>query len=248
MVYTVKQLADLAGISPRTLHYYDEIELLKPSSYGENRYRYFDDEAMLRLQQILFYREMGLNLQKIQNLLDQPDFDVLTSLQAHRVALGKQVERLNRLISTVDKTINHLTEGIEMSKKEIFEGFSEEQQEEYTEQAREMYGSELVDESMNRWKSYSEEKKKAIMAESGAIYQGIADHMDKGHDSPDVQDLVAQWHQNMRYFYEPTYTILRGLGQMYKDSPDFRANFEKFHPELPEFLCEAIQFYCEGKG
>ena len=222
--------------------------LLKPSAYGENRYRYYDDEAMLRLQQILFYREMGLSLQKIQKLMDQPDFDVLAALQAHKISLGAQVKRLTRLINTVDKTINHLTGGIEMSKKKIFAGFSEEQQEEYAEEARQLYGPELVDESMKRWKSYSEEKKKQIMAEGAAIYQGIADHMDQGHASPEVQDLVAQWHQNMRYFYEPTYAILRGLGHMYKDSPDFRATFEQFHPELPEFLCEAIQFYCEGKG
>ncbi|MBM3145252.1 MAG: hypothetical protein FJ010_09835 [Chloroflexi bacterium] len=134
-----------------------------------------------------------------------------------------------------------------MSEEEIFAGFNEKQQEEYAEQARLLYGSEIVDESMKRWKSYSEEKKKAILAESGAIYLGIVENMAKGHDNPDVQELVAQWHRNMRYFYEPTYEILRGLGQMYKDNPDFRKTFEQFHPELPEFLCEAIRFYCVGQ-
>jgi len=242
MVYTVKQLADLADISPRTLHYYDEIKLLKPSSYGENRYRYYDDEAMLRLQQILFYREMGLNLQKIQKLLDQPDFDVINALQSHKVTLGKQVKRLNRLISTVDKTINHLTGGTEMSKKEIFEGFSEEQQEKYAEEARQCWDPQLVDESMNRWKSYSEEKKQAIMEEGQAIYQGIFDTMVSDYSSPEIQSLVAQWHQNMRNFYEPSIPMLRGLGQMYVNSPDCRATFENFSPEFPEFLCAAIQF------
>ena len=249
MVYTVKQLADLAGISPRTLHYYDEIELLKPSAYGENRYRYYDDQAMLRLQQILFYREMGISLQQIQELLEQPDFDVLKALQAHKTALGKQVERLMRLINTVDKTIIYLNGGIEMSKKEIFAGFSEEQQEQYAEEARQMWDPQLVDESMKLWKSYSPEKQKAIIAEGGEIYTEIFDKIEKGlaADDSEVQAGVAKWHQNMRYFYEPTTEILRGLGQMYVESPDFRATFEKFSPEFPEFLCKAIQFYCEGK-
>ena len=248
-MYTVKQLADLAGISPRTLHYYDEIELLKPSSHGENRYRYYDDQAMLRLQQILFYREMGLSLQQIQELLDQPDFDVLEALQAHKVALGQQVERLNRLINTVDKTINYLIGGIEMSKKDIFAGFSEEQQEKYAQEARQRWDPQLVDESMQRWKSYSPEKQKAIIAESGEIYTEIFENMQNGlaADDPEVQADVAKWHQNMRYFYEPTIAILRGLGQAYRDSPDFRATFEKFSAQFPEFLCEAIEVYCEGK-
>ncbi len=250
MVYTVKQLADLAGISPRTLHYYDEIELLKPSSYGENRYRYYDDQAMLRLQQILFYREMGLSLQQIQDLLDQPDFDVLEALQAHKAALGNRVERLNRLINTVDKTINYLIGGIEMSKKDIFAGFTEEQQEQYAEEARQLWDPTIVDESMNLWKSYSPEKQKAIIAEGGEIYTGIFENMEQGlaADDPEVQAGVAKWHQNMRYFYEPTWEILRGLGQMYKDNPDFRATFEKFSAEFPEYLSEAIQIYCEGKS
>jgi DNA-binding transcriptional MerR regulator len=247
MAYTVKQLADLAGVTRRTLHYYDEVGLLKPVVQGANRYRYYDGEALLRLQQILFYREMGLRLAEIREILDHPDFDVVLALQAHKDELHIRVERLNRLISTVDKTINHLTGGRIMSKKEIFNGFSEEKQAEYAQQARQKYGSELVDESMQRWGSYSAEKKEQIKAEGEAVYHEIYAYMDKGHKSPDVQVAVAKWHQHLRYFYEPTYGMLRGLGQMYKDSPDFRVNFEKLSPNFPEFLCEAIQFYCEGK-
>ena len=133
-----------------------------------------------------------------------------------------------------------------MSKRQIFEGFTEEQAEEYAEQARQRWDPQQVDESMRRWKSYSDEKKEQIKAEGEAAYQEIFDNMDKGHDSPEVQAGVAKWHQNLRYFYEPTVEVLRGLGQMYVDSPDFRPTFEKFSPAFPEFLCEAIQFYCEG--
>ena len=133
-----------------------------------------------------------------------------------------------------------------MSKKQIFEGFSEEQVEEYAEEARQRWDPKLVNESMMLWKSYSEEKKKAIGAEGEANYWEIFDNRDKGYNSPEVQAGVAKWHQHLRYFYEPTIEILSGLGYGYRDDPDFRATFEKFSPEFPDFLCEAIQFYCEA--
>jgi len=247
MNYTVKQLADLAGVSRRTLHHYDEVGLLKPSTRAKNKYRYYDDGAVLRLQQILFYRELGLSLNEIRALLSQPDFDVRRSLEAHRGELQKRVARLNRLIDTVDKTIVHLNGGITMSTKDIFEAFSEEQVEEYAEEARQRWDPKLVNQSMKLWKSYSDEKKKVIGAQGEANYQEIFDNMDKGHDSPEVQAGVAKWHQHMRYFYEPTITGLSGLGQMYCEDSRFRATFEKFSPEFPDFLCDAIQFYCKKK-
>jgi len=245
--YTIKQLADLAGVSRRTLHHYDGIGLLRPSRQGANRYRYYDDEAMLRLQQILFYRELGLSLLEIQEILDQPDFDVLQALQAHKSELQKRVTRLNRLIETVDKTILHVKGEMEMSKNEIFAGFSEEQQEEYAEQARQRWGAEQVDQSMKRWKSYLPEKKQQILEEGQAIYVDILANMEKGPASPEVQACLDRWHQHMRYFYEPTWNILRGLGQGYAQDPAFRATFEKMHPDLPDFLEAAIRVYTEEK-
>ena len=247
--YTIKQLADLAGVSRRTLHHYDEIGLLKPSEKGANRYRYYDDDAALRLQQILFYRELGINLTEIQEILDQPDFDILQALQVHKSELHKRVARLNRLIETVDKTILHVNGDRKMSDHDIFEGFSEKQQEEYAQQARERWDPELVNQSMKQWKSYSPEKKQQVMDEGKAIYVDILEHMEAGKapGSPEVQACLVRWHQHMRYFYEPSWGMLRGLGQGYAASPDFRATFEKMHPDLPNFLDEAIQVYTEGK-
>ncbi len=249
MEYTVKQLADLAGVSRRTLHHYDEIGLLKPPVTGQNRYRYYDERAMLRLQQILFYRELGLSLKEIRAILDHPDFDVLESLQAHREALHTRVQRLTSLISTVDKTITHLTGGIQMSDQQIFEGFSEEQQESYAEEARQRWDPEVVNASMKLWKSYSPEKKQQVMAEGKAVYVDIQTHMEAGKaaDSPEVQDCLVRWHEHMRYFYEPNWATLRGLGELYVTDPRFRANFEQMHPDLPDFLNAAIQIYTEGK-
>src|SRR5512138_552953 len=127
-MFTVKQLSELAGVTPRTLHHYDAIGLLKPSRVGENGYRYYGEEALLRLQQILFFREMDLGLLQIKEIVDSPDFDLVTALRSHRHALQEKVGRLQGLINTVDSTIIHLVGEVDMSKKQLFAGFSEEKQ------------------------------------------------------------------------------------------------------------------------
>ena len=246
-MYAVKQLSDLAGVSVRTLHYYDEIDLLKPSAVSENGYRHYDEAAVLKLQQILFYREMGLGLLQIKDLLDSPNFDLVTALQSHREELQARIERLQALIHTVDSTILHLVGEIDMSKKQLFAGFSEEKQKQYEAEIANdpRYDQNKVKESQRNWKSYSTAQKEQIKAEGGAIYTDLIAVIDKGAASPEVQAIMARWHQHLRYFYEPTPEILRGLGQMYNQHPDFIANFQQMHPDLPAFLEQAVTHYCE---
>jgi DNA-binding transcriptional MerR regulator len=246
MAYTVKQLSDLAGVSIRTLHYYDEIGLLKPAAYGVNGYRYYSEGDLLRLQQLLFFKELGLSLEEIEEIIDRPDFDVLHALETHKLALQLKVKRLDRLIQTVDNTIMHLKGNLEMSKKQYFEGFTEEKQRQYAKEARRLYGEKSVKASEDLWNSYTPEKKAAIQAEQQQIYQDLVAVMDKGYDSPEVQQVVARWHQHLRYFYEPSVERLQGLGHLYNQSPDFIATFQKIHPDLPAFLEKAITFYCQN--
>ena len=118
-MYTVKQLSTLAGVTPRTLHHYDQIDLLKPESVGENGYRYYGETSLLRLQQILFYRELGFSLESIREMLGRPEFQILDALEEHRESLQGRVRRLERLIQTVDKTIHHLKGENIMSPKRI---------------------------------------------------------------------------------------------------------------------------------
>ncbi|GAB4470890.1 MAG: transcriptional activator Mta [Anaerolineae bacterium] len=244
-MYTVKQLSDLAGVTIRTLHYYDEIDLLRPSAVGKNGYRYYGEEALFRLQQILFFRELGLGLLQIKQIIDSPGFDLVTALRSHRRALQEQIDRLQGLISTIDSTIMHLVGEVEMSKKSIFAGFSEEKQKQYEQEAAEMYGQEIVGQSVWRWNSCSAEEKEQIKAEGGAIYTELAQHMNEGPQSPKVQAILARWHQHIRRFYEPTPEILRGLGIHYDEHPDFNATFTAIHPDLPAFLKEAITYYVD---
>jgi len=246
MVYTVKQLADLAGVSRRTLHYYDEIDLLKPSDKGENGYRYYDDEAVMRLQQILFFRELGLSLGEIATAVDAPDFDILQALQEHRLALEKRAQRLDNLIQTIDKTIDHIEGNIEMSTNEFFTGFDEETQKAYEKEAAERWDAAEVKATSQRWNNYSAAKKKQIMAEGNAVYVDLLAEMDKGFDSPEVQQIIGRWHDHMRYFYEPSVERLRGLGWGYANDPAFMAFYEKMHPDMPQFINQAIAYYCDN--
>src|SRR5512146_567878 len=136
---TVKQLSQLAGVTPRTLHHYDEIGLLKPSRVGDNGYRYYGEESLLQLQQILFYRELDIPLEDIKKIMGRRDFDILGALHSHKEALQKQVVRLNHLISTVDHPLDYLKGNNEMSNKQLFEAFSDEQQSEYEKEISQKY-------------------------------------------------------------------------------------------------------------
>lgn len=242
-MFTVKQLAKLAGVTPRTLHHYDEIGLLKPSRVGDNGYRYYGDESVLRLQQILFYRELDIPLEDIKKIMGRRDFDVLGALYSHKDALQKQVTRLNRLIHTVDNTIQHLKGNTTMSDKAYFEGFSEEEQEKYAAEAEQLYDAESVRESNRKWKSYSAAKKEAIMAEGKAIYTDMIAVMPKGAASKDVQAIVERWRKHLEYFWTPKLEQLLALANGYSDDPRFKANFDKMHPQLAEFFGEAVKVY-----
>jgi len=242
-MFTVKQLSKLAGVTPRTLHHYDAIGLLKPSRVGDNGYRYYGEESLLRLQQILFYRELGIPLDDIKKIMGRRDFDVLGALRSHKEALQKQVTRLNRLIHTVDNTINYLKGTTMMSDKAYFEGFSEEEQEKYAAEAETLYDAESVRESSRRWKAYSAAKKEAIMAEGKSIYTDMIAAMPKGAASPDVQAIVERWRKHMDYFWTPKLDQLLALANGYNDDPRFKTNFDKMHPQLAEFMLEAVSVY-----
>jgi DNA-binding transcriptional MerR regulator len=246
-MYTVKQLSTLAGVSARTLHYYDEIGLLKPESVGTNGYRYYGDDSLLRLQQILFYRELDLPLEDIKKIMGRRDFDILSALESHRKALRQRAERTERLIQTVDDTILHLKGKKEMSKKQLFEAFSEEQQEEYARQAEQMYDPAIVRASNKKWKAYSAAEKQNILDEGNKIYTDLLAAMPKGADSPDVQACVERWRRHMDYFWTPNLDQLLGLAEMYNTSPEFKANFDKIDPRLAEFMREAVKIYVKSK-
>lgn len=237
----------MAGVTPRTLHHYDDIGLLKPSRVGDNGYRYYGEESLLRLQQILFYRELNMPLEDIRKIMGRRDFDVLKALEGHKESLGKQIERMNLLLKTVDNTINHLKGKNIMSGNNYFEGFSEEEQEQYALEAEKLYDVELVRESNRKWKSYSAAKKESIMAEGSTVYKDMIAIMPKSASSNEAQAIVERWRKHMNYFWTPNLEQLLGLANGYSDHPKFKANFDKMHPQLAEFMREAVKIYVSGK-
>ena len=242
-MYTVKELSSLAGVSVRTLHYYDQIGLLSPARIAQNGYRQYDDAALLRLQQILFYRELDFKLKDIKELLDAPDFEQVSALESHWDALWARLARTERLIRTVEDTISHLKGEKEMSKKALFQAFSEEQQEKYAKQAEEKYDPATVRRSNRKWKSYSAEKKQAILDQGNQVYLDMIAAMPQGADSPAAQACVERWRTHMAYFWVPNLEQLLGLATMYGQSPDFKANFDSMHPDLADFMREAVAVY-----
>jgi DNA-binding transcriptional MerR regulator len=250
-MYTVKQLSTLAGVSSRTLRYYDQIGLLKPETVRANGYRDYGDSSLLKLQQILFYRELDLPLEEIKKIMGHRDFDAPNALQSHRKSLQNRVERLNRLIQTVDDTILHMKGKKEMSQKQLFEAFSDEEHEKYAEEAARMYDPEIIRASNRKWKAYSATEKQRILEEGNLLYTDLVAAVPKEADSPEVQAIVERWRRHMDYFWTPDLDQLLALAEGYNATPDFKANFDKIDPRLAVFMKEAASVYVrrmKGEG
>jgi len=241
-MYTVKQLSDMTGVTGRTLRYYDSIGLLKPSRIGNNGYRYYNEADLLRLQQVLFYREMDVPLGAICDIMSQPGFDVLAALQSHKQALASRLQELQGLISTVDKTILHLKGNQTMKAVQLFDGLRE-RQHKYEQEAEQKYGKEVVQASARQWQGYSKGTQQALIDEGNAIYTGLAAAMEQGAGSGAVQALVARWHEHMRHFWPAEREHLPRLATTYRDDARFRANFDHIHPDLAPFMVEAVSIY-----
>jgi MerR family transcriptional regulator, thiopeptide resistance regulator len=246
-MFTVKQLSKIAGITARTLHYYDEIGLLKPSRIGDNGYRYYGEEAMLQLQQILLYRELDMPLEQIKNIMGRRDFDVLSALEEHKDALRKRIQHMERIVTTVDDTLQHLKGKKQMSQKQFFEPFNEKQQAEYEKEAEQLYDPAVVKASNQKWKSYSAAEKQRIGDEGNAIYADLLKVMPGGATSPEAQACIERWHRHMEYFWSPNDEQLVGLADTYNEEPRFKANFDRVHPELAAFMREAVKVYVEKR-
>jgi DNA-binding transcriptional MerR regulator len=242
-MFTVKQLSILAGITPRTLRFYDQIGLLKPSHIGENGYRYYGEETLIRLQQILLYRELDMPLRNIKEIMGQHDFNVVAVLEDHKAELQKRIRKMERLLNTVDHTILHIKGKKKMSQKQLFEPFTEEQQDEYEKEAMQKYDPEVVKASNKKWRSLSAAEKKCILDEGNAVYLAFLEAMPKGTGSAEAQACVERWRKHMDNFWTPNKEQLLGLVDLYNEDPRFKANFDKIDPRLAAFVREAVKVY-----
>jgi DNA-binding transcriptional MerR regulator len=251
---TVKQLAKLSGVSVRTLHYYDEIGLLTPADVGDNGYRYYDRPEVLRLQQILFYRELGLPLAEVKKTLDDPGFDMAEALKSHREKLSDDIKRYRRLIRTIDETLDELKGDDAMSKqmKNPFQGFAPEQQAQYEEELVDRYGEGAkarIAESKARTGKLSEAEMQAVKDEGHQVNLDLVGLIGEGHEPhvEAVQDVIARHHKWVSNYWTPDAEAYAGLADLYTEHPDFRAFYDKYDERLVEFLSEAMKIYADNK-
>lgn len=250
MALTVKAVADLAGISIRALHHYDQIGLLKPAGQSASGYRLYSQQDLERLQQILFFRELGFGLKEIREIIDSPDFDRRKALLAHRAALQQRRERIDRLIHTIDRTLESIEkEDAPMTReemKQLFDGFDPS---EYEDEARQRWGGgREFAESMERTRKYTRADWEKIKAEAGEIYGNIANLMDRDPGDEAVQEWVGRWHEHInKWYYSCSLEVFRGLGEMYVQDERFTKNIDKTRPGLARFLRDAMQIYCDRR-
>ncbi|MCA6363146.1 MAG: MerR family transcriptional regulator [Bacteroidetes bacterium] len=244
-LYTVKQLSVVSGVSVRTLHHYDEIGLLKPAQRTESRYRIYGREELLRLQQILFYRELGYTLQQIIGLLDDPDFDLLNSLLEQRRQLHLRDLQNTQLLITIHKTIHSLTNNQTMlTDEELYEGFTNAGA--YRQEAIEKWGHDNVTGSEEKLRKLSKESLQALYKQGETIAQAIAASMHLPEASDEVQQLIAQHHRHIRSFWDAREEGYRGLAEMYITDERFAAYFNRFTPGLADYMHSAMLHYCNS--
>lgn len=243
MSYTVQQLADLAGVSVRTLHYYDEVGLLNPARIQSNGYRHYEEAELLRLQQILFFRELDFSLEEIKRILSSPRFDMKAALRDQKKLIQLKRNRLDGLIKTIDKTIKKINKKINMQDEELYGNFSKEEMDKYAEEAKQKWGhTEAFKQSQERVKKMGKAGLAKIIKEAGELTQEIATAMAKGDDpkSEAVQKLIARHYNGLRAFYEPNLKMYRSMAKMYVDDPRFKANYENVAKGLAEFMKDGM--------
>lgn len=250
MEYTVKKLSDLAGISSRTLRYYDQIDLLKPNRINSSGYRIYGRNEVDRLQQILFYRNLGLPLEEIKAVLDAPGFDSETALTSHYQQLLEQQQQLNKLIATVEKTLQ-VKRGMDtMTDKEKFEGFKKEliekNEAEYGDEIREKYGNETIEKSNQKMAGMSKEKYEAFEKLGNELLEELEIALNNQNPAGDEGQRVAALHKEWLSFTWGSYSreAHRGLAEMYVSDPRFTAYYdEKVGDGAAIYLRDAIVAY-----
>lgn len=248
MTYTVKRLAELSGVTVRTLHHYDRIGLLHPAYLGDNNYRYYDEEQLLILQQILFYRELGMSLDDIKRILKSSGFSKIKALNAHKEILKMEFDRIKQMIKTIDKTIKHLEGEITMKDEELFYGFDSPKQKKYEKYLVEtgVCTEEQIEESREKGKNLDWD---AIKIRWDQLFKDYVDAIQKNLSpaSPQVQKLAHKQFDILSYINmgTPTKEYFVGLTQQYHSHPDWLKMFNKYHPKLLEFICEAMKTFAD---
>ena len=240
MKMLIKEFAEFTGVSVRTLHYYDEIGLLTPAFVDETTgYRFYDEKSLLRMQEILFYRELDFSLKSIGEILSSPNYDTRKSLEEQKILLTLKKERLERLISSIDNA---------MKGANVMSAFDNSEFEKHKVEAQEKWGTtDAYKEHKEKTKNYSKQKWNDLAAGMDRIMAEFAVCMGNGEtpDSTNAQKLVQKLQSYItENYYLCTNNILAGLAQMYVADRRFKDNIDKHADGTAEFILEAVKVYC----
>ena len=239
----ISEVAKLSGVTVRTLHYYDEIELLKPSETTEAGYRMYSREDLERLQQILFFRELDFPLNEIKEIMLNPNYDKNEALNKHKEFLIEKRKRIDGLITLIDKTIKGDNN---MSFKEFDNSKIEENKRKYAEEVKNRWGNtDAYKEYEKKTSSYDGNSWNEINEGMVEILKEFADNREEDPNSDIIQSLVEKWQSYITSnFYNCTKEILSCLGLMYIGDERFKENIDKYGEGTAEFMAKAIEIYC----
>ena len=243
MSYRVKELARLAGVTVRALHHYDRIGLLRPSYVNEAGYRFYCDQEVAKLQQILFFKELDFKLSEIAEIMERPDYDVKAALRLQRKLLVEKRRRLDKLVETIDATLVASEKGKNMCAKSRFEAFDKETLEKYKAEAMALYGQKMVEESHRRVAKMSKKEYERLAEDFNEICRALVPHIGGGYDKAEVCEVMEQLRAYLNRFYDCTSEIFGGLGDLYCEDERFREKIASFHADLPEFMRQAMKVH-----
>ncbi len=242
--YSVGDLARLAGVTVRTLHHYDEIGLLVPSGRTAGGYRTYSYADLLRLQRVLGYRALGLSLDAIGALLDDPDVDPVAQLRAQHALLGDRVAELQRQLSAIAKTMEAQAVGVQLTPEEIFEVFGDADPTEHAAEAAERWGdTDAYRQSRRRTSGYSKADWQRMRTESAEVEARLLAAYRSGAppDSVEAMDAAEAHRLNITaWFYDCSRVMHRGLAQMYVTDERFTAHFDDQVPGLAQYVHDAV--------
>lgn len=252
MEYNVNKLAKLSGVTTRTLRYYDQIGLLTPERVSENGYRIYGQMQVDSLQQILFYRELGFDLENIKEIILSPDFDQKAALQSHLSSLVERKQQIDALIENVSKTIRALEGETIMNDNERFEGFKkkllEDNEKTYGREVREKFGNEAADSSNAKLAGMSEEQWKMQNELAAEINEALKAAMELGDPSCELAQRACDLHRQWlcMFWKDGAYSksAHRRLAEMYVSDERFKVHYEKIADGAAEFFRKAIDIYC----
>ncbi len=240
----VKEVADLVGISVRTLHYYDEIGLLEPNQKTESGYRYYSNKDIDTLQQIIFFKSMGMPLEQIKSIIKDSDFNPIEALKMHQKMIAKKRDQLDLMLQTIEHTIHYLKGEKEMSNEAKFKGFDFTHNP-YEDEAVKRWGKEAVDQSKAKLNKLSQYEKENFAKEFDDVYKHLANIRHLDPTSNEAQSGILKWYQLLNKMGEYSKEVFKALGQMYIDDVRFMKNIDKYGEGLTLFMRDAMVYFAD---